>query len=98
MSEQLPVHAPHLTGQVEVVRPPLPERPSQELAPPTPEQARAVEAAFAQDQQQEHNLVAGLMGLWAGTMLLHDMAADAHAPPAGEEEPRRQKRGEDEEA
>jgi hypothetical protein len=41
---------------------------------PPPEQGRAAEAFFS--RQEENHLVAGLMGMWTGTLLLHDLAAE----------------------
>jgi hypothetical protein len=58
-------------------------------APPAPlpvtdsEQVRALEAAFAA-RDKESEQVAGLLGLWAGTALLHDLAIEAFSKPAGE--------------
>jgi hypothetical protein len=57
----------------------------QALAPATPEQARAVEAVFA-SQDREHHQVAGLLGLWTGALVLHDIAVETFDPPADEKE------------
>jgi hypothetical protein len=43
--------------------------------PLTPEQLRAVEAAFAQ-QQHEADLAFGLVGMWTSTALLRDLAIE----------------------
>jgi hypothetical protein len=43
--------------------------------PLTPEQLRAVESAFTQ-QQQEADLAFGIVGMWAGTALLRDLAIE----------------------
>lgn len=48
-----------------------------------PEQARAVEALFAA-QEREGDQVAGLLALWTGTLVLHDLALENFSPPAGE--------------
>lgn len=45
--------------------------PSPPLPPPPIEQVLATEQIFA--NPQESNMVAGLLGLWAGTGLLHDL-------------------------
>ena len=50
-----------------------------------PEQVRAVEAVFAA-KDKESATVAGLLGLWTGTMLLSDLAVDTFKEPAGEVE------------
>ncbi len=44
-------------------------------APPTPEQARAVEAAFS--RREENASVAGILGLWTSAMVLNDLLQDA---------------------
>jgi hypothetical protein len=47
------------------------------LAPPTPEQVRAVDAVFtANPGQAEAHAVEGLICLWSGTLLLHDLARE----------------------
>ena len=53
--------------------------------PPDAEQVRALEAVFAA-KERESNAVAGLLGLWTGTMVLHDLAVEAFAEPADEVE------------
>jgi hypothetical protein len=55
-----------------------------------PEQARAVEALFAA-QNQESDKVAGLLGMWTGAMILHDLAAETFSPEAGEVEAEEEK-------
>lgn len=58
-----------------------------------PEQALAAEQLFAQ-QQQESEMVIGLMGMYTGAMLLHDVAVETFSPKAGaieEEEERKRK-------
>ncbi len=70
--------------QIQVVLPPaaapglvLPE------PAPTPEQVRAAEAVFAQDPESE--AVAGLWGMWAGTLALHAIAVDTFQTPEEDE-------------
>ncbi len=58
---------------------------------PPPEQVRAVETVFA-EKQAESATVAGLLGLWTGTMLLHDLAIENFTPAAGELEEEELKR------
>src|SRR5262245_42249924 len=60
---------------------PLPE---EQLPPATPEQVKAVETVFAQDQESE--AVYGLLGMWTGTLLLHDLAKETFDKSAEEEE------------
>jgi hypothetical protein len=50
----------------------------------TPEEIRAVEEVFAHDQEAQ--AVAGLLGLWSGTLLLHDVARETFDGAAEEEE------------
>lgn len=79
----------------EMVLPPgaAPARPA-EILPPTEEQALATDEYFAQAADApdaEAQAVAGLMGLWTGTLLLHDLAVEHLRGPKDEEEkkPRR---------
>ena len=44
-------------------------------SPPSPEQVRASEAVFSQ-QDREANISLGLLGIWTSTVLLHDLALD----------------------
>jgi hypothetical protein len=85
MSHDVSVAVPPTTEQVRAImdralQTPLPAEP---VAPPSPEHVRAVEAVFSQ-HDPESDKVAGLLGLWAGTLILHDVARDAFDPPADE--------------
>jgi hypothetical protein len=51
----------------------------------TPEKVRAVEAVFA-SQEREHQQVLGLLGLWSGALLMHDIAVETFDPSAEEKE------------
>ncbi len=64
---------------------PLATTPSPLHAPNSadPEQARAVEAVFVA-KEKENQQVAGLLGLWMSTAILHDLAVETFAPPADE--------------
>jgi hypothetical protein len=53
---------------------------------PDSQQVRALEAVFA-DKDAESHTVAGLLGFWTGTMVLHDLAIETFSEPAGEVEP-----------
>src|SRR5713226_2789208 len=68
--------------------PPLPS------PPPDSEQVRAVEAVFAA-KERESATVAGLLGLWTGAMVLHDVALETFAEPAGEVEPETKRKKKD---
>jgi hypothetical protein len=100
MSEELTHIAPILVEPAEAVQAanqqvPGPPHP---MTPPSEEQRQAAEAVFAAEER-EHNTVAGLLGLWTGTMLLNDLAQEHFSRPAGEleeEELERRKRGEPE--
>jgi hypothetical protein len=59
-----------------------------ELAMPTREQIEAANGLFA--QHREADLMAGLAGMWAGTLLLHGLAVDTFA--VEEEEPKNKPR------
>jgi hypothetical protein len=68
--------------------------------PPTEEQARAAEAIFAA-RQHESDQVAGMLGMWAGTMVLKDLATESFTEPVVElklkpkADPRKNKEGEE---
>jgi hypothetical protein len=67
--------------------------PPHQVPSPTSEQVQAAEAIFAAEER-ESRLVAGLLGMWTGTMLLHDLAKEHLSPPADElehEDPRLRK-------
>jgi hypothetical protein len=49
----------------------------------TPEQVRAVDAAFT-EHSKESDQVLGLIGLWTSALVLHDVAVETFDPPAGE--------------
>jgi hypothetical protein len=86
MSEFLPGVGPVFAKQAEVQFPPIAEAavPAKPLPPMTPEQVRAVDAALARDD--ESATVASLLGLWTGSMLLHDLAEEHFHLPADEDE------------
>jgi hypothetical protein len=62
---------------------------------PDSQQVRALEAVFAA-KDAETNTVQGLLGLWTGTMVLHDLAVEAFSEPAGEVETDEKPKEEDE--
>jgi hypothetical protein len=51
----------------------------------TPEEVRAVDAAFAH-HNKESDQVLGLIGLWTSALVLHDVAVETFDPPADEKE------------
>jgi hypothetical protein len=53
------------------------------LPPADPEQVRAVEAAFEARERESH-LVGGLLGMYTGAMLLHDVILDTVTEPVDE--------------
>jgi len=72
------------SGSLEELHPPpLPPEHSQEMTAPTDEQARAVEAVFAQ-QEKESETVAGLLGMYTGAVMLHNLAVDTFTPEVEE--------------
>jgi len=56
---------------------------------------RAAEAYFSRQQQEESHLAAGLMGMWAGTLLMHDLAVE-HFEQRDEIDEQRQRKKENE--
>jgi hypothetical protein len=97
MSSELPEGVPLLVRPVQPATAPLIEvtAPAHTTPAPTPEQARTAEAVFAQ-HEKESATVAGLLGMWTGTLLLHDVLKDTCTPPAGElEEEEAKKKGQE---
>ena len=92
MSEESPIVAP-LTRAVIEVQTPLEVIPAAHtVQTPSADQVRATEAVFTQQQDESH-AVMGLLGLWTGTLLLHDLAVEHFDTPDDEDEtPRRQDR------
>ncbi len=73
---------------------PLPGFP-QEIVSPI--QGQAIEAVFTQDHlDRESQLAAGLLGLWTGSILLHDLAVEHLSSPADPEVLPRRDKGENE--
>jgi hypothetical protein len=68
-----------LAPGVEAPAPPLPQ------PPPDSKEAHAVEAVFAA-QEHESQTVLGLLGMWTGTLLLHDLAVETFSEPVDEAE------------
>jgi hypothetical protein len=77
---------------------PPPDAPVEMAALParTPEEIRAVEAVFAQ-QEKESATVAGLLNMYVGGMVLHDILVDSLSKPADavEDEPNDKHKQED---
>jgi hypothetical protein len=65
------------------------------LTTPTPEQIRAVEAVFAQ-QQQESATVSNLLGMYASGVMLQNLVTDSLTPSAEEVKKKPQLKKEDE--
>jgi hypothetical protein len=77
-----------------VVPPPAQEQPA---PPPTAEQTRLADGVFAQQEptEKEVSAMAGLFGLWSGTLLLHDLMAEHLSRPDELDEFRRKQRESD---
>jgi hypothetical protein len=78
MSEEVHVLiAPLVNIPAEAIMPPVEhlQLPGAVQEMPRPEQSRAAEAYFTH-QQDENRQVAGLLGMWTGTLLLHDLAVE----------------------
>lgn len=92
-------HQVFVSGPVQIAKeqppilqhPPLQESPT----PPTPDQVRAVDAVFS---EEEKTPVAGLLGLYTGALLLHDIAKDTFTVPDEEPLPKKKKTEEDDES
>jgi hypothetical protein len=74
---------------VEAPARPVVEAPSAVLPAPTAEQVRAADGVFT--DHKESQAVAGVIGLWTGVLLLHDLALEHFDVPADEDEPRHPK-------
>jgi hypothetical protein len=76
MSDEFILVSPKVVIPAEVVMPPVEQAPlpGVTVGAPAPDQVRATEAYFS--RQEENHLVAGLMGMWTGTLLLHDLAVE----------------------
>ena len=58
--------------------------PPHPLPPADPQQVQAADAVFAAEEREGHE-VAGLLSMWAGTMLLNDLAKEHLTPSPNEE-------------
>jgi hypothetical protein len=83
MSQEIPIALMPPAESIQELLPPQAPQPPHSLATPTPEQARAVEAVFAQ-QQKENATVANLLGLYTSGVLLHNLMTDSLTPAAEE--------------
>jgi hypothetical protein len=84
MSHELSVAVLQHSGPVQELQPP-----PAEAATPTADQARAADAVFSQ-QDQESAQAAGLVGMYMGAAMLHNLAVDTFQPAV--EEPKRMPR------
>jgi hypothetical protein len=64
--------------------------PAEEVLPPTPEHIRATEAVFAENS--ENQAVAGLLGMWTSTLLMHDLIHEATDESTEEKEEKLKKK------
>ena len=71
---------------MQIEQPPLLEAPAPQHRPSelTPEQLQAVETVFA-ESEQESKFVLGLLGMWTGTLVLHDVLKETVTPASDEE-------------
>jgi hypothetical protein len=97
MSEFLPGVGPVHEQHTQITIPSLDEAavPEKPIPPLTPEQIRALDAALARDQESAN--VAGLIGLWTGSMLLKDLAKEHFSPPADDRPIEERQKGKPEE-
>jgi hypothetical protein len=74
---------------VEAPARPVVEAPGAALPAPTAEQVRAADGVFSDHKESE--TVAGLIGMWTGVLLLHDLAVEHLDAPDEDEQPRQPK-------
>jgi len=89
MAIEATIADPSTVRDISAILPPgaAPVKPDQLIPPPSEEQRQAVDALFAQEKadDKETELVAGMIGMWTGTLLLHDLAVE-HLRTSPEEE------------
>jgi hypothetical protein len=97
MSHETPIVMIQPPGPVDELLPPpaAAEPPADPLATPSPEQIRAVEAVFAQ-QQDESATVSNLLGMYASGVMLHNIVTDSLTPSAEEFKKKPRLKNEDE--
>ena len=88
LTPESPLMAPVYSIEVDAVLAEVEQLPppSGPALPTDPEHARRADAVFSQEQKEEAQVVAGLFGLWTGTLLLHDLAKEHFAGSAEEDE------------
>jgi hypothetical protein len=97
MSDEMPVVMIPPSGPIQQLEPPaVPHHTADRLTEPTPEQVRAVEAVFAQ-QDKESATVANMLGIYTSAVLLHNLAVDTFTREAGEIKRKPRLKTEDEE-
>jgi hypothetical protein len=85
MSHEFNIASPH-AERLRVLQEQRERLPAAEIAAPIdPEQVRAADAVFSQ-QQKESDKVLGLIGLWTGTLLMHDIARETFDKSGEEKE------------
>lgn len=91
----VPIPPPNVRVDPAQVQPlEIPPAVGAELPPPSAEQVRAADHTFR--HSQESDLVMGVLGMWTGTLLLHDLAIEHFDRPEEETHPRLSTRSEDE--
>lgn len=91
MNEALSSILPSEQKPAVVLPPPAVEPPSPALPPPSGADIRAVDRAFATEQEKT-DAMAGLIGLWLSAPWLADLVADHLRKPAEEEEEEERKK------
>jgi hypothetical protein len=96
MFEESPLVAPVQLDRAEMVESPGVEKPLPVEASPAPsaEQRQAVDAIFAA-QEEESRQAAGLIGMWAGTLMLHNVLVDTLTTEEDKEEEKQRKKTKD---
>ena len=85
-SQELPVNGPLTRIEVENLEAQVLDQVPGETRPVTltPEQVRTADEVFARDRESKQ--VLGLLGLWTGTLILHDIVVDTLDTTDEEEE------------
>jgi hypothetical protein len=93
MSQELPVNTPLTHVEIENLHAQVIDQVPGEDRPVavTPEQVRTADEFFAREKESKQ--VIGLMGLWTGALLLHDVAVETFdtSGEQDEEKPRKKK-------
>jgi hypothetical protein len=83
MTHEAPLHLPQAVEVDMALIENAQQVPAEPLAQVDQQHVQALEAAFVAREKESHE-VAGLLGMWAGTALLHDLAIEHFSEPVDE--------------